>query len=111
MKSNIIYSVKKCYQVVDVLRKIWSQSFGLEDAEDLVSGDETDLGNSVTVSEDDTDLGRGQALLGELEDLILDVLGGQLQPGGNRSAVGEGGLGNTLARCVHTTHVDGFLPT
>ena len=51
------------YQVVDVLREIRGQALGLEDAEDLVSGHESDLGNSVTVSEDDTDLGGGQTLL------------------------------------------------
>ena len=57
LKLNIIY------QVVDVLRKIRGQSLGLEDPEDLVAGHESDLSNSVTVSEDDTDLGRGQTLL------------------------------------------------
>ena len=94
----------KVYQVVDVLWQIWSQSLGLEDTEDLVTSDETDLGNSVTVSKDDTDLGRGHTLLGELEDLVLDILRGQLEPGGHSATVGEGRLGNTLARCVHTTH-------
>lgn len=40
---------------------------GLEDAEDLVAGDDADLGNAVGVTEDDTDLGRGGTLLGEPE--------------------------------------------
>ncbi len=43
----------KNYQLVG---DVGSQSLGLKDAEDLVSGDETDLCNSVTVWEDDTDL-------------------------------------------------------
>ncbi len=101
----------KIYQVVDVLWKIRSQSLGLEDTEDLVTGDETDLGNSVTVSKDDTDLGGGHTLLGELEDLLLHILRGQLEPGGHSAPVGEGRLGNTLARCVHTTHDEPLLPT
>ena len=88
-------------QVIDVLWEIWSQSLGLEDTEDLVTSDETDLGNSVTVSKDDTDLGRG---LRELEDLVLDILRGQLEPGGHSATVEECRLGNTLARCVRTTH-------
>jgi hypothetical protein len=58
------------HQVVDVLGKIRGQTLGLEDAEDLVAGDEADLGDSVAVSEDDSDLGRGHALLGQLEDLV-----------------------------------------
>jgi hypothetical protein len=50
-----------------------------------------------TVLEDDTNLGRRQTLLGELEDLILedlilDILGGQLQTCGNCLMVGEGRL-------------------
>ena len=60
----------------------------------------------MAVPEDDTNLGGGQTLLGELEDLVLNLVGGQLQPLGDRPPVGESGLGNTLARCVHTTHVD-----
>ena len=91
-------------QVVDVLWKILGHSLGLEDTKDLVSSDETDMGNTVTVSKDNTDLGRGQTLLGQLEDLILDILGCELQPGGDCAAIGEGGLGNTLAWCVHSTH-------
>ena len=62
------------------------------------------LGNTVTVPEDDTDLGGGQTLLGQFVDLILDLVRGQLQPLGHRPPVGEGGLGDTLAWRVHTTH-------
>ena len=91
-------------QVVDVLWQIRGQSLGLENAKNLVSSDETNLGNTVTVSKDDTDLRWGQTLLGQLEDLVLDILGCELEPGGHCSAVGEGRLGNTLAWCVHTTH-------
>jgi len=51
---------------------------GLQDPEDLVSGNEFDLGDTVRVSEDDTDLRRRKTPLGEFEDLIRDVLGGSL---------------------------------
>lgn len=53
---------------------------GFEDTEDLVSGDEADLGDTVGVAEDDTDLGWGEALPGELGDVLDDVIGGGLQP-------------------------------
>ena len=49
-----------------------------------------------------------KTLLGQLVDLVLDLNAGQLQPGGDRPSVGEGTLGDTLAWCVHTTHVDGL---
>ena len=51
---------------------------GLQDPEDLVSGNEFDLGDTVRVSEDDTDLRRRKTPLGEFEDLVRDVLGGSL---------------------------------
>lgn len=50
----------------------------LQDPEDLVSGNEFDLGDTVRVSEDDTDLRRRKTPLGEFEDLVRDVLGGSL---------------------------------
>lgn len=91
-------------QVVDILGKGGGHALGLQDPQDLVAGHESDLGHTMGIPEDDTDLGGGQTLLGQLEDLVLDVIGGQLEPGGHGTTVGEGGLGNTLARCVHTTH-------
>ena len=91
-------------QVVDVLGQIRSQTLRLQDAQDLVSGDEPDLSHAMTVPENDTDLRRGQSLLGQLEDLVLDIVRGQLEPIGDRSAIWQGGLGNTLSRCVHATH-------
>ena len=66
----------------------------------------TDLSHTMAVSEDDTDLGGGQTLLGKLENLVLDLVRGELEPLGDRPPVGESGLGDTLARCVHTTHRD-----
>ena len=63
----------------------------------------------MAVPEDDTDLGRRQTLLGQLEDLLLDVVGGQLQPGGDCAAERQSRLGNTLARCVHATHGGRFV--
>ena len=62
------------------------------------------LGDTVAVPEDDANLGRGQALLGQLEDLFLDVVGGELQPVGNGAAIGERRLRDALAGRVHTTH-------
>ena len=93
-------------QVVDVLGKIGSQALGLQDSQDLVAGDEPDLGDTVAVPKDNTDLRGGQTLLGQLEDLFLDLSGAQLQPSWNGTAVREGTLGDTLAWCVHATHDD-----
>lgn len=62
---------------------------GLQDPQDLVSGDEPDLGDSVRVPEDDSDLGRTETSSGELEDLVRDLLGGGLGPRRLGSSVRE----------------------
>lgn len=62
------------------------------------------LGNAVGVTEDDTDLGGGSTLLGELANLINDLLGGGLEPGGGVAGVGDGGGRNALSLGVKTTH-------
>lgn len=41
-------------QVVQVLWKVRGETLGLEDSQDLVAGNETDLGNTMRISEDDT---------------------------------------------------------
>lgn len=62
---------------------------GLQDPQDLVSGDEPDLGDPVRVPEDDSDLGRTETSSGELEDLVRDLLGGGLGPRRLGSSVRE----------------------
>jgi hypothetical protein len=76
-------------EVPEVLWDGWSQSVGFKDPEDLVTGDETDLGNAVGVTEDNTDLGGGKTLTGELDDVLDDIIGGGLQPNRGSAAVGE----------------------
>merc|ERR1719336_1264920 len=91
-------------QVVAVLGQLGGHALALQDTQNLVASDEANLGNTVTVPENDTDLGGGQTLLGQFVDLILDLVRSQLQPLGHGPPVGEGGLGDTLAWSVHTTH-------
>ena len=56
------------------------RTLGLQDTEDLVTGDEAHLGDTVRVTEGDTNLGGGQTLTGELDDVLDDVLRGSLEP-------------------------------
>jgi hypothetical protein len=51
---------------------------GLEDSENLVSGNALDLGDTVRVTENDTDLGWGKTSSGKLEDLVGNLLWGGL---------------------------------
>lgn len=41
-------------EVVEILWDVWFQSDGLHDAEDFVAVDETDLGNTVRVTKNNT---------------------------------------------------------
>ena len=56
------------------------RTVGLEDPQDFVSRNEFDLGNTVAVPEDDTDLGRGQTSSSEFEDLVRDFFRGGFGP-------------------------------
>ena len=67
------------------------RTLGFEDTEDLVTGDEAHLGDTVRVTEGNTDLGWGQALAGELDDLVDDIFVCGLEPRRRSAAVGESG--------------------
>ena len=93
---------------VQILGNLGGEAVGLEDADDLLAGDGLDLGDAVGVAEDDADLGGGEALLGELANMLLDLLGADLEPRGGSALVGAGGLGDALSGCVKTAHAVGF---
>lgn len=76
----------------------------LQDAEHALASHRADLGNSVGVTEDDTNLGGGQTLLGELANVVSDLLGGGLQPGRGSPLVGEDRPGDTLSIEKKLTH-------
>ena len=73
-------------------RGVWGRhTVGLQDTEDLVTGDETDLGDTVRVTEGDTDLGGSETLASQLGDVVDDILGGGLEPRRRSATVREGG--------------------
>lgn len=76
-------------------KQLW-RTVALEDTEDLVTSHEADLGNTVAVPQDDTDLGGSQALPGELHDVVHDVVGSGLEPRRGSATVGESRRGCTI---------------
>lgn len=68
------------------------------------TGDDLDLGDSMRVTQDDTDLGRRGALLGEFANLVNDLVGSGLHPRRGVAAVGNGRSRNSLSVGVKTTH-------
>jgi hypothetical protein len=89
---------------VQVLRDLGGKTVGLEDADNLLASDGLDLGDTIGVTKDDTNLRGGQTLLGKLADVVLNISGRDLQPSRRRALVWEGSLGDTLSWCMHTTH-------
>ena len=41
-------------QMVEILGQVWREALGLQYAQDLVAGDESNLGNSMRVTKNDT---------------------------------------------------------
>lgn len=74
-------------QEVQILWDLWGQTVGLQDTQDLVTSDNLGLGNTVRVSQQDTDLGWSQTLSGVLDDLLNNGLRRELEPSWSVSGV------------------------
>lgn len=92
-------NVSKCVQIF--LRR-WDRDARFPSSRH--TSNEADLGNSVGVTQDDTDLGGGGTTLGETADLLNDLVGSGLQPRGGSAAVGGSRRADTLSLGVKTTH-------
>lgn len=88
-----------------------AQSFALKltNSENLVSGDNLDLCDSVAIPQDNTNLRWSGTFTGELGDLINNLVGGGLQPCWSSAGVWNGRGRNALAVAVHATHSGGGL--
>jgi hypothetical protein len=67
-------------QVIKVLGDLGSEASLLEDAENLGTSDGFNLGDTVGITESNTNLGGGSTLTCELDDLLNEVVGGDLNP-------------------------------
>jgi len=65
-------------QHVKVFGDLWGKAVGFEDSKNLVTRHNLDLSNAMGVSQDNADLGRCCSLLGQLADLVHDLLGSGL---------------------------------
>jgi len=89
---------------VEVLWDFRGKAVGLEDAEDFLAGHGADLGNSIAVTEDHTDLGGGKSLPGQLLNMDLNFLRRDLKPGGGGPLVRLGTLTDTFSGGVLSAH-------
>jgi hypothetical protein len=58
---------------IEILREFSCEASGLENTENFVTGDGIHLSDTVLITKDDTDLGRGHTLLGHLSNHVLDL--------------------------------------
>mmetsp|Transcript_7081 Transcript_7081/g.9533 ORF Transcript_7081/g.9533 Transcript_7081/m.9533 type:complete len:204 (-) Transcript_7081:314-925(-) len=89
---------------VKILRDLRCKSVCLKDTDDLVSSDADNLGDTVGITKDYTNLGGGKTLLGKFAHVLLNVSGANLEPGGGAALVGKGRLGDTFSGCMKTSH-------
>lgn len=83
-------------QVVKVLGQVRDVTHGLHDTKDLAPRDEPHLSNTMGISKNHADLWGSEAFFAQFEDVVLDFLWCEFQPGGDCPAVGKCALGNTL---------------
>ena len=67
-------------QVVEVLGDLGRKTIFLEDSQDLGASDTLNLGDAMGVTQSDTDLGWAGSLLGQFDDLLNNVVTGDLDP-------------------------------
>jgi hypothetical protein len=91
-------------QKVEIFWDFGCDSCNLEYSEYLSTSDCLDGGDSLSISQQHTDLGGSLALLGQLENLGLDGLGVGLVPRWRNAGIRTRRAGNSLSITVHTTH-------
>jgi len=67
-------------EVIQILRDGRCKTIGLQDSQDLVSSHVSHLGDTVRISENDTNLRWSQTLLGQFADMVRNLRGCDLQP-------------------------------
>jgi hypothetical protein len=92
-------------EMVEVLWNFRSHTLGLEDSENLRTGDALELWDAHRVSEGDADLGWSETLLSELHNMFDNILGLELEPRWRSALVRESRAGNTFTLSVNTSHV------
>lgn len=87
-------------QVVQVFWNFWRQTIRLQDSHDLVTSDNTGLSNSVSISQQNTNLRWSQTLSGVLDNLLNDRFRGQLEPAWSISGIWNSRRRDTLTLLI-----------
>ena len=84
-------------QMVEVFRDLGGKTGLLQDSKNFAAGDALHLRNSMAISESNTDLRWSETLLGELDNLINEVVGRNSNPAWSCFPVREAPTCDTLA--------------
>ena len=90
--------------MVQILWDFRGESACLENTEDLVSGDEADLGDAVGVTQHNTDLGGCHSPAGEFVDLFDNFAGRGFEPGLRKGLVGSMEGRRTQCPCLECAY-------
>jgi len=91
-------------QAMQILRQRWGQSFGFQNSQNLVPSDVSHLGNTMRISQYNTDLRWSETLLSQLVGLLFHIFRCEFQPGWYSSSIRKGWSWDTFAIGVKTTH-------
>jgi hypothetical protein len=89
---------------VQILGNFGGKTVGLKHSDDLLSSDRLNLSDTIGIPQDNTNLRRGQTLLGKLANVLLDIGRSDFEPRRRSALVRLGTLGDTLSGSMHTTH-------
>jgi hypothetical protein len=93
-------------EMVQIFGNFGSETARLQDTENLVTSDGSDLRNTIRITKNNTNLRGSKTLLGVLTDHVNNFFRGSLNPRRRSAAIREGTARDTLTRSVHTTHID-----
>ena len=75
-------------------------TFYLQQTKDLGSSNGFDLGDTVGISQDDTDLRRGETTLSKSVNLVLNLISRKVYPSGSGSLVRKSGFAHSLSENI-----------
>nr|GMD34806.1 40S ribosomal protein S13 [Ipomoea batatas] len=74
-------------EVVKILRNLKTRTMGLENPQDFTTSHTLNLSNPMRITKNNTNLGRCKTLLCKFADIVLNLLGRDLQPTGRSPLV------------------------
>jgi len=96
-------------QHVEIFWDFWCKTVRLQDSQNLVTSNDLNLRDTMTIPQHNTNLRRCGTLSRKLADIVDDGLRGGLEPGGHGAGVWDRGGADAFAFAVKTAHLCDFV--